>query len=162
MTRRRDEKDRRVVWRPHEGRTWNPLRGYPRNNGCFCGSGDKAKKCCMPKLLSTVPAGEAKKIEENWDRILTGHLKVHLDEPPDKVEGHKKLNFVRPAVRPPITEQATNESEINERRDDCVSEHPLSGPDAPEAREGSGDSCEGLGMREVPREEEQSSSHPQE
>jgi hypothetical protein len=27
----------------------NPLLKYPRNEACWCGSGEKAKKCCIPK-----------------------------------------------------------------------------------------------------------------
>ena len=26
---------------------WNPMLKYPRNETCFCGSGTKAKKCCL-------------------------------------------------------------------------------------------------------------------
>jgi len=43
-------------WKPLEGRDWNPLLNYPRNNPCFCGSGKKFKKCClvnMPRTCST-------------------------------------------------------------------------------------------------------------
>ena len=37
----------------------NPLLGYPRNTPCWCGSGAKAKKCCLPKQPSVVPVKNA-------------------------------------------------------------------------------------------------------
>lgn len=130
--KRKDEKYRRSVWRPTEGRAWNRLRSYPPNKGCFCGSGAKAKKCCMPKLLPTMPIAEAKKIDANWEKILTGRTTITLDdEGKENFEG-KKLEFVKPAVRPPTIADLVIEGTKNER-DDTVSEHPLSGPDAPRA-----------------------------
>lgn len=33
----------------------NPLLKYPRNESCWCESGVKAKKCCLPKQTLTVP-----------------------------------------------------------------------------------------------------------
>lgn len=33
---------------PVEGSAWNPLQKYPRNEPCYCGSGKKFKKCCLP------------------------------------------------------------------------------------------------------------------
>src|ERR1700722_159470 len=35
--------------------SWNPLLRYPRNALCFCGSGLKSKKCCLPKIPMTIP-----------------------------------------------------------------------------------------------------------
>lgn len=35
---------------PKEGYAWNPLfRMMERNEPCLCGSGNKWKRCCMPK-----------------------------------------------------------------------------------------------------------------
>ena len=37
----------------------NPLVKYPRNLGCWCGSGAKAKRCCLPTLSRVVLAEQA-------------------------------------------------------------------------------------------------------
>jgi hypothetical protein len=36
--------------------SWNPIQDLPRNKPCFCDSGKKFKKCCLPlqpKLMPT-------------------------------------------------------------------------------------------------------------
>jgi hypothetical protein len=52
--RRRAKRGRRSIAAPvtccSPAIAWNPLTGYPRNKGCFCGSGVKAKKCCLPYI----------------------------------------------------------------------------------------------------------------
>jgi hypothetical protein len=37
----------------------NPLLGYPRNEPCWCGSGRKAKVCCLPRQPRVIPANAA-------------------------------------------------------------------------------------------------------
>ena len=37
-------------YKPRAGQTWNPLLKYPRNESCFCGSGKKAKRCCLLEI----------------------------------------------------------------------------------------------------------------
>jgi uncharacterized protein YecA (UPF0149 family) len=37
----------------------NPLQRFPRNQPCWCGSGRKAKACCLPKTPQYVPEREA-------------------------------------------------------------------------------------------------------
>lgn len=64
----------KYVSRVFPGKTWNPVRKYPRNHGCFCGSGVKAKKCCLPHLALVVSEKFASHIKENWSDILTGHM----------------------------------------------------------------------------------------
>jgi hypothetical protein len=49
--------------KPIPGYVFNPLKGYPRNEPCFCGSGLKAKKCCLNKLKDAVPAHTAERLE---------------------------------------------------------------------------------------------------
>lgn len=49
---------------PAEGRAWNPLRDYPRNLPCFCGSKKKFKKCCLAKMGDTVKAEDAAKLKK--------------------------------------------------------------------------------------------------
>lgn len=41
-------KYRKYVYKLVPGMKWNPLTSYPRNKTCHCGSGDKAKFCCLP------------------------------------------------------------------------------------------------------------------
>jgi uncharacterized protein YecA (UPF0149 family) len=36
-----------VGYKPKRGHDWNPMLKYPRNEACYCGSGVKAKKCCL-------------------------------------------------------------------------------------------------------------------
>lgn len=33
---------------PEAGFKWNPILKYPKNESCYCGSGKKFKKCCLP------------------------------------------------------------------------------------------------------------------
>lgn len=33
---------------PEPGFKWNPVLKYPKNEACYCGSGVKFKKCCLP------------------------------------------------------------------------------------------------------------------
>lgn len=58
------EYSKRNVWTLDKGRCWNPLRNYPRNRVCYCGSKKKFKKCCLPKLEWTVPEKKAKEFED--------------------------------------------------------------------------------------------------
>ena len=41
------------------GWVWNPLLRFPRNSLCFCGSGIKSKKCCLPKVPLSCKVKEA-------------------------------------------------------------------------------------------------------
>lgn len=67
------KKDKLPVYRLEAGGYWNPLTSYPRNKGCFCGSGEKAKKCCLPLQKRAINAKFAGAILGMWDDILTGH-----------------------------------------------------------------------------------------
>jgi uncharacterized protein YecA (UPF0149 family) len=48
-----------VGLRPKKGFDWNPLLGYPRNQRCFCGSGQKFKYCCANRMPETLKKKEA-------------------------------------------------------------------------------------------------------
>lgn len=37
----------------------NPLKGYPRNFRCWCGSNEKAKVCCLPDVSPVCSPKEA-------------------------------------------------------------------------------------------------------
>lgn len=69
----REPKFKQKVWRLSPGIVWNPLARYPRNKGCFCGSGVKSKRCCLPKISRAVPEGLAKEIKTDWEALMTGH-----------------------------------------------------------------------------------------
>lgn len=56
------------------GAAWNPLREFPVNHMCFCGSGRKAKKCCLPRLSACLSKETAKYLESNWADLLSGKL----------------------------------------------------------------------------------------
>lgn len=45
----------------------NPLLKYPKNLPCFCGSGNKAKSCCLSKISKTVPIEQGMKLREYVD-----------------------------------------------------------------------------------------------
>lgn len=87
LTRKRDEllngkrPHREGKWRPilrwmklpSEEAAWNPLVKYPVNKGCFCGSGEKAKKCCLPYLARAISKENAEAIRTGWNDLMTGH-----------------------------------------------------------------------------------------
>jgi hypothetical protein len=68
----RSKKYRRTGYMLQPGYAWNPLTGYPRNKGCFCGSGEKAKKCCLPWINRACLQSEADIINDLWWKIMTG------------------------------------------------------------------------------------------
>jgi hypothetical protein len=59
-------------WTPRPGTAWNPLRRFPRNNLCFCGSKKKAKACCLRKIAWAVSLETAKRVEAVWQDLLAG------------------------------------------------------------------------------------------
>lgn len=48
---------------------WNPLRKYPRNRVCFCGSGKKFKNCHVWKLKQALPQEEAELMRELMEEM---------------------------------------------------------------------------------------------
>ncbi len=59
-----------------DGAAWNPLRGYPVNKPCYCGSQTKAKKCCLPYLSQCISVPLANEIKKNWKGLLAGTYKL--------------------------------------------------------------------------------------
>ena len=43
---------------------WSPLRKYPPNEPCICGSGKKFKKCCRDKTMKAVEKSLIPKLRE--------------------------------------------------------------------------------------------------
>lgn len=60
------------VFRAPEGMVWNPLRSYPRNAPCVCGSGKKFKGCHLQELPDTCSASDAKNLQGLVDRAKCG------------------------------------------------------------------------------------------
>ncbi len=56
----------------NEGFTWNPLRKYPRNLTCFCGSGAKFKKCHEGKIPNAVTPVQAARLQKLLDAVESG------------------------------------------------------------------------------------------
>jgi hypothetical protein len=61
-----------MAYRPTKGNTWNRLRDFPRNEACFCGSGQKFKRCHAQRLLPCVTTEAAKKIQRFLDLRKAG------------------------------------------------------------------------------------------
>lgn len=70
----RSEKFRARHYRLPDGAKWNPLRKFPVNKECFCGSKIKFKNCCDRKLVAAVHRDFAKYINANWDKLIAGDL----------------------------------------------------------------------------------------
>jgi hypothetical protein len=49
----------RLFWFVNGRYALNPLVKYPRNEPCWCGSREKAKRCCLPTLSRVVLAEQA-------------------------------------------------------------------------------------------------------
>src|SRR5579859_3237184 len=45
------------------GHAWNPMRKFPRNNPCPCGSGLKFKKCCLSTMKPAITTSQAQQAE---------------------------------------------------------------------------------------------------
>jgi hypothetical protein len=67
-------REERLVSQTLKGHVWNPMRKYPRNKGCFCGSGAKAKKCCLPDIRAACSEKFADYIDSNWEKLLSGQM----------------------------------------------------------------------------------------
>ena len=57
-------KPHKTFFQPKQGHVRNPLADWPRNAPCWCKSGKKAKKCCLPEVaLTAVPKDQAKDLK---------------------------------------------------------------------------------------------------
>lgn len=52
------------------GNSWNPLKKFPRNAPCFCGSEKKFKKCCEPKTNHFVQTDDVPKVKAFMEHKL--------------------------------------------------------------------------------------------
>lgn len=71
------ETEKKIIgYTPAKGHTWNPLRSFPPNAKCFCASGTKAKKCCLYKLSKTMEIKDAVIVHKNWEKIVSGEIRI--------------------------------------------------------------------------------------
>lgn len=54
----------KVCFGEPEGFSWNPLKQWPRNMACFCGSKKKFKKCCIGKVKELVDKEDAEELRD--------------------------------------------------------------------------------------------------
>ena len=73
-----------------KGAMWNPLLKWPRNHVCWCGSGLKAKFCCLPRSSKCISLKTGTVIKANWNGLLKGTIR--LPKAPDNFvkEGKRK------------------------------------------------------------------------
>jgi hypothetical protein len=67
--------------RTHEdqkGMVDNPFSHWPVNWPCFCGSGDKFKKCCSDKMSHHVSSRDAQVLKADYEKQLV-HVKNQMD-----------------------------------------------------------------------------------
>lgn len=66
------------MWKLNAGNAWNPLKRFPRNHPCFCGSGIKHKKCCAPFVgeYTSIPA--ANTIDRDWNELMAGTKTINI------------------------------------------------------------------------------------
>ena len=65
-------KEQRNAHKLEPGQKLNPLKAFPKNAPCFCGSQRKAKKCCIPRQSWAVSEGAAQKVTAGWARLVAG------------------------------------------------------------------------------------------
>jgi hypothetical protein len=58
----------RMVSKPVDGMTYNPLLRIPRNSPCPCMSGKKFKACCISRLAPIVSLADAKIYKEQMSK----------------------------------------------------------------------------------------------
>lgn len=59
------------------GVVYNPFIHWPRNLSCFCGSGEKFKKCHESKLQMGCSEHEYKVLKPDFDKILSHVERLH-------------------------------------------------------------------------------------
>lgn len=70
--------DRPKKWgyAPKDGHTWNPLAKWPVNEPCWCSSGKKAKKCCLPGAKKTLSVEAAQGFANLMGRGVYGRALI--------------------------------------------------------------------------------------
>lgn len=103
-------KPHRIHYVPKEGQAFNPLRSWPRNEKCFCGSGLKFKKCCISRTSVTIEADK----EPDLRRVMQARLNAG-----------EALRVLKQAVQP-------NEPRLKAEQEGQVSpEAPQEAPNVP-------------------------------
>ena len=73
-------KEGRLIYRAPAGQAINPLRQFPRNLPCYCGSGVKFKRCHWGKQPEAIPQEWATRINAEWARLVSGALVIDEHE----------------------------------------------------------------------------------
>jgi hypothetical protein len=66
---KRNPKEYKTARALEPGFAWNPLRKWPANAPCFCGTTTKAKKCCLPKVRPTIPKKMYEQVSSVVDQV---------------------------------------------------------------------------------------------
>ncbi len=69
-----------LFWKCDPGNAWNPLVGFPRNAACFCGSGSKAKRCCLPRVAEFCSSKKAAELKRLMPQIVAGTVRIQLSD----------------------------------------------------------------------------------
>lgn len=91
---------KQMVWALKAGSSWNPLKRYPRNNPCFCGSELKHKKCCSPYVGEFTPTKIAKSLEKQWSDIIGRRININVRPSEDVL-----LNPAKPEIEKPKSKE---------------------------------------------------------
>lgn len=75
----------RLAYGLNPGYVWNPLRQYPRNLTCFCGSGAKFKRCHAGKIPSAVPLSQGVRLYKLLKHVQDGTVT------PDMLDKERRL-----------------------------------------------------------------------
>ncbi len=68
--------ERRRCTKPAKGYVHNPLKKWPRNSACFCGSNVKFKKCCLNKMSLYMPEKDAEDILEQLKTVKPAPVRL--------------------------------------------------------------------------------------
>jgi hypothetical protein len=101
-----------MAYRPTKGNTWNRLRDFPRNEACFCGSGQKFKRCHAKRLLPCVTLEAAKKIQRFFDLRKAGrNVRLVLGETQDPNVNEAQLEGAPEPAPAELKDQAVKEED---------------------------------------------------
>lgn len=76
-----DDFDRsKMIFKLEPGFSWNPIRDFPRNHKCFCGSGKKFKKCHLDKCSPVIETSKVKELKDAMRKILLGIEEIESNQ----------------------------------------------------------------------------------
>lgn len=90
----------RMAYCLKDGYVWNPLRGYPRNFTCFCGSGARFKHCCVDDIPKAVPQAQGIRLQKLLRHVHDGTIT------PEMIAQERKLEAAEASARAQTQETA--------------------------------------------------------